>query len=163
MRGNFYLHTGLDTHRMNAAAHTSDDDALSEEERRHRRLRFEVIFGSLWLAFGLFVLPALIFWVGSALLGAYGENAGLSTFYVDFFGDLADASGRAWSLALGPVLLIYLLRAIFIGVKAEPTTGEDVEDEPAPSPRHRAPVRKEPKEAKRPAGRSRVEPRMGGE
>ncbi len=32
--------------------------------------RFELIFASLWLAFGLFVLPALIFWAGSVLLGA---------------------------------------------------------------------------------------------
>ncbi len=151
---------------MNAAAYTEDDDAPSEEQRRQRRVRFELIFASLWLAFGLFMLPALIFWVGSALLGAYGENAGLSTFYVDFFGDLADTSGRAWAIALGPVLLIYLLRAIFIGVKDEPEASEKLEERAAPTspprrPVARAPVKKEPKRAS--TARPRVEPRMGGE
>ena len=150
---------------MNAARHpnnlgdTADD--LSDEQHRSHRLRFELIFASLWLAFGLFLLPALIFWVGNALLGAYGENAGLSRFYIDFYGDLADASGRAWTIALGPLLLIYLLRAIFIGVKSEPVARDDAEEE-IPSPPRRAPVKKEP--AKKAATRGpRVEPRMGGD
>ncbi|MBM0106401.1 hypothetical protein JM946_16840 [Steroidobacter sp. S1-65] len=150
---------------MNAAAYSHDDDAPSDEARRQRRVRFEVIFASLWLAFGLFVLPALIFWVGSALLGAYGENAGLSTFYVDFYGDLADASGRAWIIALGPLLLIYLLRAIFIGVKDEPSARRDVEEEASPSPPRRAAPKAAPRnEPKRtPTPRARVEPRIGRE
>ena len=154
---------------MNAARHhlaaaPADDDS-SDEQRPGQRLRFELIFASLWLAFGLFLLPALIYWVGNALLGAYGENAGLSTFYVDFFGDLADASGRAWGLALGPLLLIYLLRAVFIGVKSRaPEQSEDDFDAVArPAPRRPAskPVaRKEPvkRSTSRPA---RIEPRMG--
>lgn len=146
---------------MNAAAHP--DDELSDEQRRTRRLRFELIFGSLWLAFGLFLLPALIYWVGAAALGPYGESKGLSTFYSDFFGDLADGAGRAWTLALGPVVLMYLLRAIFIGVKSDTVKRDAIdidEDEPPPPPR-RAPVQKE---VKRPAGRpARVEPRMGGD
>lgn len=144
---------------MNAAAHP--DDELSDEQRRTHRLRFELIFGSLWLAFGLFLLPALIYWVGTAALGPYGENTGLSTFYSDFFGDLAEGAGRAWVIALGPLVLIYLIRAIFIGVKSDQTPRAALdEDEDEPPPR-RAPVQKE---AKRPAGRpARVEPRMGGE
>lgn len=149
---------------MNAAAHT--DDELSDEQRRTRRVRFELIFASLWLAFGLFVLPALVFWVGGALLGPYGASpdqpgAGLSTFYVDFFGDLADGSGRAWGLALGPLLLIYLLRAIFIGMQADQTERTPLDDDEPPPPPRRAPVKKE---TKRPAGRpARVEPRMGND
>lgn len=148
---------------MNAAAHTDDD--VSDEPRTHR-VRFELIFASLWLAFGLFVLPALVFWVGGALLGPYGvggeeQGAGLSTFYVDFFGDLADGSGRAWSLALGPLLLIYLLRAIFIGVKADRAERTPLDDDEPPPPPRRAPVRKE---IRRPTGRpARVEPRMGND
>jgi hypothetical protein len=149
---------------MNAAAHTDDD--VSDEQRRTRRLRFELIFASLWLAFGLFVLPALVFWVGGALLGPYGvtpdqQGSGLSTFYVDFFGDLADGSGRAWSLAVGPVLLIYLMRAIFIGTKADRIERTPLDDDEPPPPPRRAPA---PKEAKRPTGRpARVEPRMGND
>ncbi|WP_129777533.1 hypothetical protein [Peristeroidobacter soli] len=141
---------------MNAAAHNEDD--VSEEQPRTHRLRFELIFGSLWLALGLFVLPALIYWVGGALLGPYGENASLGTFYSDFFGDLAGGSGRAWTIALGPLLLIYLMRAIFIGVKADGVERPSLDDDEPPPPR-RAPPPKE-KEARRPA---RVEPRMGGD
>lgn len=137
-------------------------DDLSDQQPRSHRLRFELIFASLWLAFGLFLLPAMIFWVGSGLLGVYGENAGLSTFYIDFYGDLADASGRAWTLALGPVLLMYLLRAVFIGVKSgSAARDEDDEDEVPPPPR-REPIKKEP--AKRASTRApRVEPRMGSD
>ncbi|WP_116810974.1 hypothetical protein [Steroidobacter cummioxidans] len=148
---------------MNAAAHTDDDG--SDEQRPAHRLRFELIFASLWLVVGLFLLPALIFWVGGALLGPYGasdqQGAGLSTFYIDFFADLTDMSGRAWSIALGPLLLMYLLRAVFIGVKAAPVERKTLdEDEEPPAPR-RAPVKKEPK---RPPGRpTRVEPRMGND
>lgn len=148
---------------MNAAAHP--DDELPDEQRRTHRLRFELIFGSLWLAFGLFLLPALIYWVGAALLGSYGvtsdgRGAGLGTFYSDFFGDLADGAGRAWIIALGPLVLIYVIRAIFIGMKSDQTPREPLDEDEPPPPR-RAPVQKE---AKRPAGRpARVEPRMGGE
>lgn len=148
---------------MNAAAHPDED--VSDQQRSTRRLRFELIFGSLWLAFGLFVLPALIFWVGSALMGPYGaasdgQGAGLGTFYIDFFGDLADGAGRAWSIAVGPLLLMYLLRAIFIGVKADQVERAPVDEDESPPPPRRAPA----KEAKRPAGRpARVEPRMGND
>jgi hypothetical protein len=148
---------------MNAARHSNnlaDDSAgnLAAEQPRHR-LRFELIFGSLWLAFGLFALPALIFLVGNALLGAYGENAGLSKFYVDFYADLAEGSGRAWAIALGPLVLIYLLRAVFIGVKSEPSAREEVEDD-IPSPPRRAPIAKEPPPKRAPARSARVEPRV---
>jgi len=147
---------------MNAAYDDSADE-LSAEQRRSRRLRFELIFASLGLAFGLFLLPALVYWVGAALLGAYGEKAGLSTFYVDFFGDLADGAGRAWILALGPLVLVYVLRAVFIGVGPKKTAAVD-EDEPYEPPRRQAPPpRREPQPARRDkaSGRpSRVEPRL---
>jgi hypothetical protein len=152
---------------MNAAARNDnlDDpvDELSADQRRSRRVRFELIFASSWLGFGLFLLPALIFGVGAAMLGPYGENAGLSTFYGDFYGDLADGSGRAWLIALGPLVLIYLLRAIFIGARPKRTEQELDEDELPRSPPTRAPVvRKE--QPKRSAARpTRVEPRMGAD
>lgn len=142
-------------------------DELSDEQQRSHRLRFELIFGSLWLAFGLFLLPAVIFWVGSGALGTYGENAGLSKFYIDFYGDLADASGRAWSLALGPFVLMYLLRAVFIGVKSGPAARNEDDEDDLPSPPRRAPVSRAPvnkEPAKRaPTRAPRVEPRMGSD
>lgn len=148
---------------MNAYDESADE--LSAEERRSRRLRFELIFASLALAFGLFVLPALIFSVGGALLGPYGEKAGLSKFYVDFYGDLADGAGRAWSLAVGPMVLMYLLRAVFIGVRAKKVEATDDLDDPpyeprrpAPPPRREAPPVRNQKSA--PTRRARVEPRL---
>jgi hypothetical protein len=149
---------------MNPAYDDDSADDFSAEARRTRRLRFELIFASLGLAFGLFLLPALIFSVGATLLGPYGEKAGLSTFYVDFYGDLTDGAGRAWILALGPLALGYLLRAIFIGVRTKKVESVDTDDEApyeprrrAPPPRREAPVRRE----KSPSGRApRVEPRL---
>lgn len=78
------------------------------------RLRFELILGSLLLAFGLFAMPGIVYWVGSHLLGPYKEAAGAGTFYGDFFGDLASGSLRAWTLTLGPLLVVSLLRLIFL-------------------------------------------------
>jgi hypothetical protein len=79
-------------------------------------MRFELILASLLLALGLFVLPALIYWVGNALLGPYGTGPAthLGTFYADFFGDLASGSIRTWCLALGPLIVISLVRLIFL-------------------------------------------------
>lgn len=113
------------------------------------RLRFELILGSVLLAAGLFALPAAIYFVGNALLGPYGDKAGLGTFYADFFGDLAAASGRAWTLALGPLVLISWLRLLFLKRKAEPV---DKDQPPSPPPARIRP-------ATEAAGR-RVEPRV---
>jgi len=110
-------------------------------------MRFELIFGSVWLALGLFILPAVIFWVGIALLGPYGEGqgAGMGSFYGDFYGDLAQGEVRAWALALGPLLLISLIRLIFIGTRPKPEP--DAQELAAPPP-------------SRPAETRRVEPRI---
>jgi len=109
------------------------------------RLRFELIFASVWLAIGLFVVPALIFWVGITLLGPYGIDAqagaqaaaqavaqrgGLGSFYADFFGDLASGELRTWALALGPLLIVSLVRLIFIGARPPK---DDAADTPPPS------------------------------
>lgn len=112
----------------------------------NHRLRFELIFASGWLAFGLFVLPALIYGVGILLLGPYGENAGLGAFYADFFGDLVAPTGRAWALALGPLVLISVLRLLFLDIRSRPP---EVEEEAPRAPRP-APAREQ----------ARVEPRV---
>jgi hypothetical protein len=129
----------------------SPDTAPASQPRRQRsRLRFELIFASAWLAVGLFLMPALIYLVGASVLGPYGDDGGtLGRFYANFFRDLADPSGRAWALALGPLLLISLVRALFLGM---PPRHPDGEDEP---PAHR-------KEVARPSREhTRVEPRVG--
>ncbi|HKS58088.1 MAG TPA: hypothetical protein VJS12_22525 [Steroidobacteraceae bacterium] len=112
------------------AADTDADDVVAGSPQR-KRVRFEVIFASIWLLVGLVVLPALIFAVGGSLLGPYGDNGGLGRFYGDFFGDLAEPSVRAWSLALGPLVLITILRLIFVGAGRTPGKSPE-EDRPAP-------------------------------
>jgi hypothetical protein len=111
------------------------------------RLRFELIFASVWLAVGLFVMPAVIFGVGVSLLGPYGDGKGLGTFYANFFADLAEPSGRTWLIALGPLLLVSVLRAAFLRVRKTPD--EDDATRQPPRPRRSAPEH------------TRVEPRIG--
>ncbi|HET9444805.1 MAG TPA: hypothetical protein VFO35_01000 [Steroidobacteraceae bacterium] len=96
------------------------------------------------------MLPATIFVVGGALLGPYGESGGLGRFYGDFFGDLAEPSVRAWAIALGPLVLISLLRLVFAGVGHGP-------QEPQAEPERQAPPRRTPEEVRR------VEPSISAE
>lgn len=103
----------------------------SAGSRYRRRARFEVIVASIWLAVGLFALPATIFAVGGALLGPYDDDGGLGRFYGDFFGDLAEPSVRAWALALGPLVLISLLRLVFAGAGRGPHEPQGQQDQPA--------------------------------
>ena len=115
------------------------------------RLRFELIMGSIWLAIGLFIVPAVTYLAGTRLLGPYGQKAGLSTFYGAFFADLASGAPRAWLLALGPLLLIGVVRLIFIGAGSKAPAMEDSDDDqPLPKPA-RPPV----------SERKRIEPRVG--
>lgn len=88
----------------------------SDGARPRRRLRFELIFASILLAGGLFGLPAAIFAVGARMLGPYADDRGLGRFYADFFGDLAEPSVRAWALALGPLVLVSVVRLVFVGM-----------------------------------------------
>jgi hypothetical protein len=108
-------------------------DERTDTTSRHHRMRFELIFASVWLGIGFFLLPALVFWVGVTLLGPYGEGqgAGMGTFYGDFYGDLASGEMRAWSLALGPLVLITALRAVFVGTRRKPEAAEPLEEPPA--------------------------------
>jgi hypothetical protein len=130
------------------------DSAISDNAAppRNRRTRFEVTFASAWLAVGLFGLPAAIYVVGVLILGPYKPGAGLLQFYGDFFGDLAKPTLRAWVIALGPLVLISIVRLLFWGVPrreraaTEKLTPAQVEEAKEPSPT-----------------RSRVEPRIGPE
>ncbi len=63
----------------------------------------------LWLLaallFGLFVLPFLVHATGLRVLGTYaGGSAG--AFLADYFSSLAALHWHAWTLALGPPLLV---------------------------------------------------------
>jgi hypothetical protein len=63
------------------------------------------------LLFGLFVLPFLVHATGLRVLGPYaGGTAG--AFLADYFSSLAALRWHAWTLALGPALLVLCWRLI---------------------------------------------------
>ena len=127
------------------AADTDAAPEVAAGSRYRRRARFEAIFASIWLAIGLFAMPAAIFAVGSALLGPYGENPRLGRFYGDFFGDLAEPSIRAWAIALGPLALISILRLIFAGAGRGPQAPVSADFTPGPRRTPEEPRRVEPR------------------
>jgi hypothetical protein len=139
----------------------------AEVSSNSRSVRFEILLASALLAFGLFALPALIYFVGATLLGPYIEGDapanGVALFYRNFFADLAAPSGRAWLIAIGPLLVIGLFRLAFVGQRRTPRA-PPLRTESAPkraAPPSRAPARAAPP----PKGRNgrRVEPRIGGD
>jgi hypothetical protein len=70
----------------------------------------------LWLAggavaFGLLVLPFLIYLAGSITLGPY-ESGSVWLYLLDFLKGLMRPHLAYWLIALGPYLLILLLRGL---------------------------------------------------
>lgn len=78
-----------------------------------RARRELVVYGAAFL-FGLLVMPFLIWFGGSRVLGPYthGQNthAGPFALFADYFVGLAHGSGVFWAVALGPALLLLLAR-----------------------------------------------------
>jgi hypothetical protein len=59
------------------------------------------------------VLPGLIFAVGSRIFGPYGSTEGIVSIYQTILHDLPEPRLAAWIIAVGPALVIVLLRLIF--------------------------------------------------
>jgi len=80
-----------------------------------------IIFGAALLA-GLLVMPFLIWAVGNRVLGPYthGENphAGPFALLADYFVGLAHGSLVFWMVALGPFVLLWLLRLFVLLVRS---------------------------------------------
>jgi hypothetical protein len=93
-----------------------------------RAQRELVIFG-LALLCGLIVMPFLIWFAGSRVLGPYlhGQNAHAGPFALvaDFFLGLFHGSAVFWAVALGPAVLLLLIRLFVALVRALPASGED--------------------------------------
>ncbi|WP_157071730.1 hypothetical protein [Steroidobacter denitrificans] len=114
------------------------DPVKPSKEYSHRsgRLRFEVTYAAVLLAFGVFVLPALIYGVGVTLLGPYGAEggeAGWGRFYGDFFANLAGPSIQAWAIATGPLLLITMIRGMFLGMNRGKAADSEPDDAGRPT------------------------------
>jgi hypothetical protein len=70
----------------------------------------ELLWSAGTIAASLTVLPVLIYIVGNQLLGAYGGGGTLGSFFQHFFGNLLRGSWAAWSVAVGPALILAALR-----------------------------------------------------
>jgi hypothetical protein len=142
----------------NGYAMNSVSESDVDQPARKHRARFELIFASIWLAVGFFVMPALVYVVGTLLLGPYGltevNGGGLGSFYGDFFSDLVEPAGRVWMLALGPLVVISVLRLLFLNFSSKETRDENPETHERPAALEREPPRR---------ARERVEPRVTGD
>ena len=75
----------------------------------HGRLRNEAILAGLMLAFGLFILPVAIYFVGQQIIGEY-EGGGVVGLVLELWSALVRADAVAWILVLSPYLVVQLLR-----------------------------------------------------
>lgn len=86
------------------------------------------IFG-VALLFGLVAMPFLIWFVGHRMLGPYshGQNpqAGPFALAVDFLLGLVHGSAVFWAVALGPAVLLLLVRLFVALLRAWPTARND--------------------------------------
>jgi hypothetical protein len=73
------------------------------------RLKFEAITLGLALAFGLIVMPVLIYLAGILTLDAYA-NGGLLSLYGDFFKGLFEPRLSNWIVVVGPLVFLVLIR-----------------------------------------------------
>jgi hypothetical protein len=71
----------------------------------------QIGFLGLGLVVGFGLLPALIYFAGSALLGPY-EGSSLGTTYGSIFKGLGAGSVADWSVVLGPSILYGLYRLL---------------------------------------------------
>jgi hypothetical protein len=76
------------------------------------RGRRELMLFVVLLAFGLFIVPLLIWVVGRAVLGPF-EDGGPFALLVDFFNGLRTGSLVYWAVAFGPYLFVMVLRGLW--------------------------------------------------
>jgi hypothetical protein len=92
-----------------------EPDAAEEKAPRYlpRAGREALLLGGA-LLFGLLLMPLLIWIVGDRVLGPYthGQNlhAGAFALLQDFFVGLGHGSAVFWAVALGPLVVVLLLR-----------------------------------------------------
>lgn len=75
------------------------------------RLRREFTIGALLLFFGIAVLPALIYLVGTVVIGPY-EGDGIASLYAAILAGAGNLEPVPWLLILSPYLVVQLLRVM---------------------------------------------------
>lgn len=81
-------------------------------------LRRELAWLSVLLAFGVLVLPAIVYAVGVQLLGEYRPDGGLGLFYRDLYAAAGEPEPWAWLLLGGPYLGVMALRLLWMSLRA---------------------------------------------
>jgi hypothetical protein len=91
------------------------------------RMRRELLIYGVALLGGLLAMPLLIWLVGNRVLGPYthGQNlhAGPWALFGDYVLGLVHGSAVFWAVALGPVVLLLLLRLLVWLIRAIPSRG----------------------------------------
>jgi hypothetical protein len=124
-------------------------DADSPNHGRHTStvIRRELIILGITLACGFFLMPFLIWMVGNRVLGPYthGQDVAAGTgplrLLADYFTGLAHGSVIFWCVAIGPYVLLTLIRALYTYLRSTPA---------APAPRNPSAER----------NRGRIEPHL---
>jgi len=73
-------------------------------------LKRDVAWLLVALLVGVFVLPLLVYFTGTMVLGPYAKG-GPGVFVAGYLGDLASLRWFSWSLALGPLVIAAIWRA----------------------------------------------------
>jgi hypothetical protein len=93
-----------------------------------RLLRGLILYGAA-LLFGVFIVPLLLWLAGNRFLGPYthGQNlhAGAGALLSDFLVGLGHGSAVFWGVALGPPVLLLLLRVLWRLVRSPAAQHED--------------------------------------
>lgn len=101
-----------------------DEESPGTWRRIPWAVRRELIVYGIAVLCGLLLMPFLIWYAGNRVLGPYthGQNphAGPLALLQDYFTGLVHGSAVFWMVALGPALLIVLLRLIVWVVRAIP-------------------------------------------
>jgi len=77
----------------------------------------ELVMLAVALAAGFLLGPILVFLVGQAVFGPYGDGAGMTTFFTDFRHGLAAGQVVPWLMLLAPYLLLQWLRLLALPLR----------------------------------------------
>lgn len=70
----------------------------------------EIVLLIAALLIGITLMPIGVYFVGERVLGAYGTDQGLGSFWGDFFRGLGRGAMAQWLLFVGPYALLQFLR-----------------------------------------------------
>lgn len=111
--------------------------ARETAQKQSSPLKREFLLVMLGLILGFVILPLLVYFTGTAMLGSYGDGKhGLAGFYGDLWKDLATGQLNSWLLVFGPYVMLRVLWQLLLpGPASEPSAPP-----PAPAKRRKEPT-----------------------